>query len=126
MTPVVTRFNECVNRRDIDGLADLMTEDHRFVDTEAHTVSGKQACLDAWRGFFALFPDYRNVFTSLTEREDMVVVVGYSECADPALSGPALWTVIIRNGMVAEWRVHEDTPETRARLGKSFPLAGLD
>lgn len=47
----------------------------------------------------------------------MVVVVGYSECADPALSGPALWTVIIRDGMVAEWRVHEDTPEARASLG---------
>lgn len=45
--------------------------------------------IDAWKGFFAQFPDYRNVFG----------------------------TVEVRDGRVAEWCVHDDTPATRERLG---------
>ena len=33
-----------------------------------HVVSGKVACLEAWRTFFAAFPDYRNHFESFTSR----------------------------------------------------------
>lgn len=116
-TSVVERFNESIGRRDLAGLARLMTDDHRFVDTGASTIAGKPGCLDAWRGFFAMFPDYRNVFTSVTVREDVVLVVGYSECAEPELSGPAIWTAVVRDGAVAEWRVYADTPDVRADLG---------
>jgi hypothetical protein len=35
------------------------------VDSAGATIDGKVACLDAWRGFFAAFPDYRNVFEEL-------------------------------------------------------------
>ncbi|MFC4858148.1 nuclear transport factor 2 family protein [Actinophytocola glycyrrhizae] len=116
---VATRFNDCVNRRDLDGLARLMSDDHRFVDAESNTVSGRQACVAAWRGFFAAFPDYRNVFRSLMATGNVVRIAGHSECAEPALAGPALWTATIVDDTVAEWRVHEDTPENRAHLG--FP-----
>jgi ketosteroid isomerase-like protein len=53
---VAVRFNECINRRDLGGLAELMTEDHAFTDTVGEIVAGKPACLDAWRGFFEQFP----------------------------------------------------------------------
>ena len=115
-TSVAVRFNDCINAGDLDGLADLMTDDHTFIDTEGGTVAGKQACLDAWRGFLAAFPDYRNVFASVEERGDIVTVVGHSVCSEPALAGPALWTARVRADQVAEWRVHADTPEIRARL----------
>ncbi|MCX5011724.1 nuclear transport factor 2 family protein [Streptomyces sp. NBC_00555] len=115
-TALVVRFNDCINGRDIEGLARLMSDDHTFIDSEGGVVSGKQECLDAWRGFFESFPDYRNVFDSLTAREDVVTVVGHSVCSEPSLAGPALWTARIRNGEVAEWRVHEDTPQVREQL----------
>jgi ketosteroid isomerase-like protein len=114
---VAARFNGCINRRDVDSLAELMSDDHRFIDSEANTVTGKQACLDAWRGFFDSFPDYRNVFTSLTARNDVVSIVGYSECAEPSLAGPAIWTATIQGETVTEWRVYTDTPDTRTTLG---------
>ena len=117
LTAVAVRFNNCINRRDVAGLAALMSDDHRFVDVESNTVSGKQACLQAWRGFFDAFPDYRNVFTSFTTRGDVVGIVGYSECTEPRLAGQAIWTATIRGETVAEWRVYADTPDTRARLG---------
>lgn len=118
MTPAsaVTQFNDCINRGDLDGLVALMTEDHAFIDSEGASVPGRAACTDAWRGFFQAFPDYRNTFTELRTDGDRVTVVGYSSCATPALDGPALWSAIVRDGKVAEWRVLQDTPESRAQL----------
>lgn len=116
-TPVAIRFNDSINGRDIDGLASLMSDDHTFIDSQGGVVSGKQACLDAWRGFFESFPDYRNVFASLTARDDVVTAVGHSVCSEPSLAGPALWTARIRDDKVVEWRVYADTPEVRERLG---------
>lgn len=100
-------FNEAINRRDLDGLAALMTDDHRFVDPAGGAVDGKAACLDAWRGFFAAFPDYRNHFEGLDEADGVVDVVGHSTCAVPELDGPARWRVVVRpdDGLVVEWRV---------------------
>lgn len=116
---VVRRFNAAINDRDLDGLAPVMSDEHMFVDTQGGTVRGKQACLEAWRGFFAAFPDYRNTFTELTARDDVVAVAGYSECERPELAGPALWSARVTGSLVAEWRVHEDTPQTRHELGLS-------
>jgi ketosteroid isomerase-like protein len=115
-TSVAAAFNDNINRRDLEGLAALMTDDHRFIDTAGEVVSGKRDCLDAWRGCFESFPDYRNVFTSLAARGDLVTIVGHSVCAEPALAGPALWRATTRDGMVAEWRVYPDTPDMRAML----------
>jgi ketosteroid isomerase-like protein len=114
---VAVAFNDSINNHDLDGLAALMTADHTFIDTEGGVVAGKRDCLDAWRGFFESFPDYRNVFTSLEVRGDLVTIVGYSACAEPSLAGPALWTAKIRDGRVVEWRVYADTLDVRASLG---------
>jgi hypothetical protein len=118
-TALVGRFNDCINRRDLDGLARLMSDDHTLVDTAGSAVTGISACVSAWRGFFAAFPDYRNVFTDLTVRAHTVNVVGRSFCSEPALSGPALWTVVVREDKVTVWRVHDDTAENRRQLGHS-------
>ena len=120
---VVSRFNDCINRRDPDGLSDVMSDDHTFVDTAGTRIAGRTDCISAWRDFFAAFPDYRNLFATVSTRTDpatgtdVVTVVGRSVCAEPALSGPALWTAAVRHGRVAEWRVHDDTAENRRRLG---------
>ncbi len=110
-------FNERINARDLDGLAALMTEDHVFTDSLDAKVSGKAQCVEAWRGFFAAFPDYRNTFTRLSSQASTATATGYSTCETPALDGPALWTAETRAGKVSHWRVYSDTPEVRARLG---------
>jgi ketosteroid isomerase-like protein len=114
---IIVRFNDRINGRDLDGLAGLMTDDHVFIDSAGGLVDGKQRCLAAWRGFFAAYPDYRNEFAAVLASDDMVAVTGRSVCSEPALDGPALWTAKIRDGLVYEWRVYEDTAETRARIG---------
>jgi ketosteroid isomerase-like protein len=109
-------FNEHINNRDLTGLARLMTDDHTFIDTAGHEIRGKSACLEAWRGFFKAFPDYRNVFDRLFVEDTTVVVIGRSSCSDVRLDGPALWVAKARDDKLAEWRVYEDTPTNRFTL----------
>jgi ketosteroid isomerase-like protein len=111
-------FNDAITRRDLAALAGLMTDDHTFVDSGDNVLAGKEDVLNAWRGFFEAFPDYRNVWADVALIGDVVVATGNSVCAtEPQLDGPAIWTASIRGDRVSEWRVHEDTPESRARLG---------
>ena len=113
---IVLRFNGCITNRDIDALAALMTDDHRFIDPAGHVVAGKASVLKAWKGFFAAFPDYRNVFGQMVVSGGVVVITGHSTCSDKRLDGPALWRARVRDGRVAEWQVYEDTPEHRSEL----------
>jgi ketosteroid isomerase-like protein len=112
----MVQFNECINRRALEALALLMTEDHVFTDTLGARVNGKAACVDAWRGFFAAFPDYRNMFEQIRARGELAIAVGYSSCSVEALDGPAIWTALVAGEKVAHWRVYNDTPEVRAEL----------
>ena len=114
---LTVKFNEHINNRDLRGLAALMTPDHTFIDAAGCAIRGKSTCLEAWRGFFTAFPDYRNVFDSFVVDDNTVVVVGHSHCSDPRLDGPALWVAKTSDDKLAEWRVYEDTPTNRRTLG---------
>jgi hypothetical protein len=64
--------------------------------------------LVAWRGFFASFPDYRNVFDNVRSSSGGIVEVhGRSECSVAALAGPARWRAVVADGLVVEWRVFD-------------------
>jgi ketosteroid isomerase-like protein len=105
---VVIAFNDAINAGDHHALTALMTEDHRFVDPAGATVDGRPACTEAWRGFFAAFPDYRNVFTEVTSDDaGAVEVLGHSTCSVPELAGPARWRALVTDGRVALWQVSE-------------------
>ena len=102
----VLAFNDAINARELAALTALMTDDHQFVDSVGATVDGKAACVEAWRGFFAAFPDYRNVFEDVRSRAPGVVeVTGRSECSVAALHGPARWRAVVRDGHIAVWQV---------------------
>jgi SnoaL-like domain len=122
---IVMSFNEYINRRDLDELSRLMTDDHVFIDSANSTVSGKEACLKAWKGFFAAFPDYRNHLELVALSNRKAVMVGCSVRSDVRLAGPALWTAKIEGQLIAEWHVYEDTSANRALLGleDSLPRA---
>ncbi|ALV43593.1 hypothetical protein AU252_22450 [Pseudarthrobacter sulfonivorans] len=111
-------FNECINARDLNGLARLMANNHSFIDTDGNAFIGKAACIEAWRSFFDSFPEYRNIFEAVLARRNSVTVVGHTVCPGfPALEGPALWTAVAAREGLTEWRVYEDKQEERRRLG---------
>jgi hypothetical protein len=94
-----------------------MTDGHVFIDSANNMVAGKERRIEAWRGFFGAFPDYRNHFESVFSAGSEAVIVGRSACSDTRLAGPALWTAKIDGELIAEWRVYEDTSANRALLG---------
>ena len=104
---VVAAFNDCINARDLTGLVARMTGDHTFVDAAGAAVTGRDACAEAWQGFFAAYPDYRNVFVTMVANGDTVTVSGYSTCSEPALAGAARWTATVRDDKVARWQVDD-------------------
>jgi ketosteroid isomerase-like protein len=108
-------FNDCITRRDIGGLSRLMSDDHVFIDSADNIVSGKTRCVEAWQGFFAAFPDYRNHFARVLLAGDKVVMIGHSVCSDTRLAGPALWTAKVEGDLVSEWRVYR----TQALTGRA-------
>jgi ketosteroid isomerase-like protein len=59
------RFNERINRQDLEGLAELMTDDYTFIDSGGNVTKGKNVMKEGWREFFKKYPDYRNKFTSV-------------------------------------------------------------
>ncbi|MFG2297981.1 nuclear transport factor 2 family protein [Streptomyces sp. NPDC048603] len=116
---MVRRFNALITARDLTGLGALMSEDHTFVDPAGTVVSGRRACLEAWRGFFAAFPGYRNVFESVTADHEVVSAAGHSECSDPRLAGPARWAATVHEGKVTRWHVYGDPATPSGMSGKS-------
>ena len=68
---VIDRFNDAFNRHDADALAGLLTEDTVFEDTspapDGKRISGKEAVVAFWRGWFARNSDAR------FEAEDVIV-----------------------------------------------------
>jgi uncharacterized protein (TIGR02246 family) len=103
---VALRFNEKINQQDLEGLAELMTEDHTFIDSDGNVTKGKDAMKEGWKNFFERCPDYRNIFTCVTIQNDVIVMVGYSTCSYKPLNGPNIWTAKIRSGRISEWRVY--------------------
>jgi ketosteroid isomerase-like protein len=114
---IAIAFNDAITKRDLAALGRLMTDDHTFVDSDDNVFSGREVVLDAWRGFFDAFPDYRNVWTELALTGDAVIALGHSVCAnEPELDGPAIWSASVRGKRVSVWRVYEDTAANRTRL----------
>ena len=60
MNPVETilQFLERINQHDADKLAELMTEDHVFIDSLGQSTRGREKMRTGWQGYFAFCPDY--------------------------------------------------------------------
>ncbi|MFX1253751.1 MAG: nuclear transport factor 2 family protein [Promethearchaeota archaeon] len=112
---VALLYNEHINARNLAGVIALMAENHKFIDSK-NRVENKEQMKKSWEEFFTEYPDYRNIFHTVISRDNLVIMLGHSECSEPVLDGPAIWTAKIENDQVAEWRIYLDTEENRKRL----------
>jgi ketosteroid isomerase-like protein len=55
---VARAFVRAINRQDVEGLAELMAPEHRFVDSLDNVVEGREKMRAAWSGYFRMVPDY--------------------------------------------------------------------
>jgi uncharacterized protein (TIGR02246 family) len=75
-TDTVLEFMERINRRDAEGLAALMTEDHVFTDSLGQTVRGREKMRAGWKGYFAFCPDYWVSHEDIFAAGDRVAIFG--------------------------------------------------
>jgi limonene-1,2-epoxide hydrolase len=119
MNPVdtVLQFLERINRRDPDRLAELMTEDHLFIDSLGQAVRGRDKMRAGWRAYYAFCPDYWVSHEAIMQNGNQVAVFGAAG-GTIAANGrllpenkwrtPAAWLAVVEGGLVKEWRVYAD------------------
>ena len=100
----IESFHEALNRRDLDALADLITDDCVFETTspapDGTRYVGRQAVLGAFRDFFAGSPATRFEIEEMFGAGDRVVVRWLYNWADGHVRGVDVLRV--RSGQVAE------------------------
>jgi ketosteroid isomerase-like protein len=130
MSPVETvlEFMDCINQRDPDKLAELMTEDHLFIDSLGQAVRGRERMRAGWQGYYALCPDYRVSHREILSDGNVVAVFGEAGGTIAAHGQlppgnkwrtPAAWLAVVENGLVKEWRVYTDNKPVYDIIAKS-------
>ncbi|MBK6504796.1 MAG: Type 1 glutamine amidotransferase-like domain-containing protein [Ignavibacteria bacterium] len=114
-------FVEKINEHDIEGLAGLMTDDHKFIDSMDNIVTGKEEMTEAWKGFLSWFPHYEISIVNTLMSGDSVGFFGRARGTfgkkRPGVRDkfdiPASWRAKIENGKVKEWQAIADNEAVR-------------
>jgi len=132
MSPAETvlHFLDRINQRDADKLAELMTEDHVFIDSLGQSVQGREKMRAGWHGYYTLCPDYWVSHEEIFQNGNLVAVFG-SAGGTIAANGKlppenqwrvsAAWLAVVEKGLVKEWRVYADNKQVYDILAKSKP-----
>ncbi|MDR3118742.1 MAG: hypothetical protein LBU44_04895 [Mediterranea sp.] len=112
---IALQFNEYITNADLNGLSNLMTGDHIFIDTSNNRIKGKDNnIVQAWQPFFDLYPGYRNIFENIVVRGSTVIMQGYSICSNEILNNiHAIWVAEIIKNKVGSWHIYADTKANR-------------
>jgi ketosteroid isomerase-like protein len=130
MSPLETveRFVDRINGRDVEGIAALMTADHRFVDSLGSATVGQEVMREGWRQYFQMVPDYHiNITRTFADGAEVALIgsAGGTYSREGRLNPadgwqtPAAWRVVVRDGLVAEWHVYADNEPIRQRMSRT-------
>lgn len=128
---IVLKFIERINSQNIEGMCNLMTEQHRFIDALGCVIEGREQMRQGWRGYFQMVPDYQILCEELMENGNVVAGFGsaggtYSPGGGERLSAenrwqiPAAWRVEVENDLISEWRVYADNEPIRKLMAKKL------
>jgi len=120
----VIGFIDHINRGDVGGLGELMTDDHVLAVLDENPLSGRTANMEAWAGYSAACPNYVIYPRATTEpREGCVAVLGHTTGSHLGLADDEerklslIWLAKVTDGRLRSWQLLEDTPDRRRDLG---------
>lgn len=120
---LVSNFIDCINRADIQGLGQLMTDDHELTVFNEAALVGREANLTAWRGYVETYPAYLIYPDHVAARAGVVAVLGHTTGSHLGLPDDQesqlmlIWVAEVIEGAIHSWRLIEDTPDNRQRFG---------
>ena len=107
-------FVDCVNRRDVDGLGRLMSEDHVLRVLDEHPVAGRAANLDGWRAYLATAPRYAIHPRSVARSGGTVAILGHTTGSHLGLPAEEerrhtlTWVAEVEGGRLRSWTIRAD------------------
>ncbi len=119
---VVLAFVNAINRQDVDALMEMMTPEHRFVDSLGNMVEGREKMRAGWRAYLDMVPDYKIAVEETYRDGSVVVMLGEARGtfapdgkmrAENRWRTPAAFRALVEKGKVAEWRVFADNEPIR-------------
>ena len=114
---IALEFIDRINSHDIPLLAEMITEDHLFIDAQGNQVRGRQPLERGWRACFEWFPDYSVQVDQAFANGNIAVVTDWAMgtysvhgrlTPENRWRTPSAWQAVIRNQRIAEWRVYAD------------------
>jgi ketosteroid isomerase-like protein len=115
----ILAFIDRINAHDVDGLDELMSDDHTFIDALGNEVVGREKMTVGWRAYFEWFPDYyiavNDVFEGdVSDRGQTFALFGFAGASFKGKQSecwrlPAAWQASAKDGRVALWQVFVDT-----------------
>lgn len=114
---LVYSFIDAINEHNVNKLCSLMTDNHKFIDSQGNEAVGKERMRGGWIGYFQLFPDYKIEITDMFISGDTVAAFGFASGTYQGQSDrkenywhlPASWKTIIKNGKIDLWQVYADS-----------------
>ena len=119
MKLIVNNFVDAINEHNVDKICSLMTDDHRFIDSQGNEVVGKEKMKAGWIGYFQLFPDYKIELTEFFLDKNNAAAFGFACGTFQGLSSikenywrlPASWKTVIKGGKISLWQVYADNSQ---------------
>jgi peptidase E/ketosteroid isomerase-like protein len=124
---VVKEYINKINNHDINGIIDLMSDDHTFIDSMGINTRGKETMRAAWDTYLTFFPDYRINAKEIICKNGMVAIFGTAKgtlstdgkiLPENGFEIPASWTAVVKDNKIAKWRVYADNEPVRKLIAK--------
>jgi ketosteroid isomerase-like protein len=114
---IILDFIGAINRADVDGILNIITDDHILIDSHDNKMTGKDNLRQAWIGYFELFPDYKIEVNDILEKDSLICILGYASGTYKNLKNkdnsnywkiPVAWTAIIKDNHIKQWQIYAD------------------
>jgi ketosteroid isomerase-like protein len=132
-TDTVLHFLEGINQHNADKLAELMTENHVFIDSLGNAVNGREKMRLGWRSYYAFCPDYWVSHEEIFAEGHRVAIFGAAGgtifadgkvIAENKWRTSAAWLAVVENGLVRKWQVYADNKPVYDIIAKLTPTVG--
>jgi ketosteroid isomerase-like protein len=124
---IVSAFVDRINEHDVNGICELMADDHVFIDGLGHAITGREAMRAGWEAYFAMVPDYWIRIDRRLHEDRMVALFGKAGgtlASDGELDSenrweiPAAWQATVGERGIAVWQVFADNEPLRQIMAR--------
>lgn len=120
---IAIEFIEKINRRDFNGLLNIMSPKHMAVDAKGDGATGKENAMKMIRDYTIEWPDFQIYINDIYVDQDNVIIIGRTtgSCADTAraaeIKDRLIYALKVGDEFINEFRYAlEDNEKNRREL----------